>query len=137
MTQRHPDLFEVLIGQIGQDGKADVVLGKSLRVLPETELLKPVSTRAGLLATILQCDWCRLAERLWPHRLILQLVWLPLLLCGGGGMLFWASERTNDLSLSMSPHGAVAGKCRQHVLVAEVLRPSLVLLWRLADLAAE
>jgi hypothetical protein len=33
----------VLIGQIGQDGKADVVLGKSLRVLPETELLKPVS----------------------------------------------------------------------------------------------
>jgi hypothetical protein len=29
--------------EIGQDGKADIVLGKSLRVLPETELLKPVS----------------------------------------------------------------------------------------------
>ena len=43
MTQGHPDLSKVLIGQIGQDGKADVVLGKALRVLPETELLKPVS----------------------------------------------------------------------------------------------
>jgi hypothetical protein len=40
----------VLICQIGQDGKADVVLGKALRVLPKTELLKPVSDllpRAG------------------------------------------------------------------------------------------
>mgnify|MGYP007135469048 CR=1 FL=1 len=43
MTKRHPDLFKVLIGEIGQDGKADVVLGKALGVLPETELLKPVS----------------------------------------------------------------------------------------------
>jgi hypothetical protein len=33
----------VLIREIGQDGKADVVLGKARRVLPETELLKPVS----------------------------------------------------------------------------------------------
>ena len=40
MTQRrNANLFEVLIGQIGQDDKADVVLGKALRVLPETELL--------------------------------------------------------------------------------------------------
>jgi hypothetical protein len=30
MTERHPDLFEVLIREIGQDGKADVVLGKPL-----------------------------------------------------------------------------------------------------------
>jgi hypothetical protein len=42
MTERHPDLFKVLIGEIGQDGKADVVLGKALRVLSETELLKPL-----------------------------------------------------------------------------------------------
>jgi hypothetical protein len=41
MTQRHPDLFEVLISQIGQDGKADVVLGKALCILTETELLQP------------------------------------------------------------------------------------------------
>jgi hypothetical protein len=33
----------VLISQIGQDAKADVVFGKALRVLPETKLLKPVS----------------------------------------------------------------------------------------------
>jgi hypothetical protein len=32
-TERHPDLFEVLIREIGQDGKADVVLDKPLRVL--------------------------------------------------------------------------------------------------------
>jgi hypothetical protein len=43
MTQRNSDLFKVLIREIGQDGKADVVLGKALRVLPETELLMPVS----------------------------------------------------------------------------------------------
>ncbi len=42
MTQRHPDFFQVLICKVGQDGKADVVLGKARRVLPETELLKPV-----------------------------------------------------------------------------------------------
>jgi hypothetical protein len=33
----------VLIREIGQNGKADIVLGKALRVLSETELLKPVS----------------------------------------------------------------------------------------------
>jgi hypothetical protein len=32
-----------LIGQIRQDDKANVVFGKALRILPETELLKPVS----------------------------------------------------------------------------------------------
>jgi hypothetical protein len=37
------NLFEVLIGQIRQDDKANVVLGKPQRVLPEAELLKPVS----------------------------------------------------------------------------------------------
>jgi hypothetical protein len=37
MPERYPDLFEVVIGKIGKDGKADVVLGKALRVLPEIE----------------------------------------------------------------------------------------------------
>ena len=32
----------MLIREIGQDGKTDVVLGKALRVLSETELLKPL-----------------------------------------------------------------------------------------------
>jgi hypothetical protein len=38
-----PDLFKVLIGEVGQNGKADIVLGKALRLLSETDLLKPVS----------------------------------------------------------------------------------------------
>ena len=42
MTERHPDLFKVLIGEIGEDGKADVVFGKALRVLHETEPFEPV-----------------------------------------------------------------------------------------------
>src|SRR5215831_13793666 len=43
MTERRDaDFFEVLIGQIRQDDKGNVVLGKALRVLPETEFLKPV-----------------------------------------------------------------------------------------------
>ena len=42
MTERRDaNLFEVLICQIRQDDKADIVLGKALRVLPKTELLKP------------------------------------------------------------------------------------------------
>ena len=43
MTERHPNVLEVLIREIRQDGKADVVLGKALCVLSEAELLQPVS----------------------------------------------------------------------------------------------
>src|SRR5579863_6939873 len=44
MTERrNANLFEVLICQIRQNDKADVVLGKALRVLPEAELLQPLS----------------------------------------------------------------------------------------------
>jgi hypothetical protein len=43
MTERrNANLFEVLIGQIRQDDKTNVVPGKARRVLSETELLKPV-----------------------------------------------------------------------------------------------
>ncbi len=43
MTQRgHPEFFQVLVRQIGQDGKIDVVLAKALGVLAETELLEPL-----------------------------------------------------------------------------------------------
>ena len=42
MTERcDANLFEVLIGEIRQDDKTNVILGKALRVLSETELLKP------------------------------------------------------------------------------------------------
>jgi hypothetical protein len=44
MTKRgDPKFFQVLVCQMRQDTKIDVILGKALRVLPETELLKPVS----------------------------------------------------------------------------------------------
>jgi hypothetical protein len=44
MTERsNADLFEVLICQVRQDGKINVVLSKTLNVLPETELLQPVT----------------------------------------------------------------------------------------------
>jgi hypothetical protein len=43
MTERrNANLFEVLIGQIRQDEKANIVLGKPLRVLSETEPFEPV-----------------------------------------------------------------------------------------------
>ena len=34
MTERHPDVFKVLIREIGEDGKADVFLGKALAYCP-------------------------------------------------------------------------------------------------------
>src|SRR5271166_3069517 len=43
MTKRgNPKFFQVLVCQIRQDCKIDVILGKTLGVLPETERLKPV-----------------------------------------------------------------------------------------------
>jgi hypothetical protein len=42
MAQRHnADLFEVLICQISENGKIDIVFAEAVSVLPETELLKP------------------------------------------------------------------------------------------------
>src|SRR5262249_1802806 len=40
--RRNADLFKVLITQIRQDDKANIILGKSLSVLPETKLPQPV-----------------------------------------------------------------------------------------------
>jgi hypothetical protein len=42
MTERYSDLFELLAVRSDRTEKTDVVLGKALRVWPETELLKPV-----------------------------------------------------------------------------------------------
>ena len=42
MTERrNADLFEILISQIRQNGKGNVVLGKAVSVLRETKLLEP------------------------------------------------------------------------------------------------
>jgi len=53
------------------------------------------------------------------------------------GLLLGLTERTNDLGLPVPCNIAIARKCRQHVLVAEVLRPCLVVLRRLADPTAK
>jgi hypothetical protein len=37
------DVLEVLVSQVGERRNADPIFSKALRVLPETELLKPVS----------------------------------------------------------------------------------------------
>jgi hypothetical protein len=37
----------------------------------------------------------------------------------------------------VAAHVTIAAKRRQHVLMAEILRPGLILLWRLAFLSAE
>ena len=43
MAERlNADLFEVLISQIGKDGKINIVVGKTLRVLGHAELFEPV-----------------------------------------------------------------------------------------------
>ena len=43
MTKRgHAKLFKVLVCQIRQDAKVNVILGKALSVLPKAEFLKPV-----------------------------------------------------------------------------------------------
>ena len=44
MAQRgDAEFFQIGVGELREKSKIDVVLGKALRVLPETELLKPVS----------------------------------------------------------------------------------------------
>jgi hypothetical protein len=43
MTKRgNPKFFQVLVRQIRQDARIDVILSKALSVLPETELFEPV-----------------------------------------------------------------------------------------------
>jgi hypothetical protein len=66
MTERHPDLFKVLIGEIGQDGKADVVLGKALRVLSETELLEPLSDLLHYRSALGLSGFTRPHRRVYP-----------------------------------------------------------------------
>src|SRR5262249_9043559 len=45
MTKRQPNFFQGLVCKIGQDGKANVILGKALRVLPEAEYVEPARNR--------------------------------------------------------------------------------------------
>jgi hypothetical protein len=53
MTERHPDLFKVLIGEIGQDGKANVVLGSAGPARPSFkpvgDLLQPPAPEWGAI----------------------------------------------------------------------------------------
>src|SRR5271169_38605 len=45
MAKRHPQFSQVLVCQFRQDAKTNVILGKALSVLPETELFEPVRNR--------------------------------------------------------------------------------------------
>src|SRR5271170_4507229 len=56
-----PEFLEVLVRQIRQDAKANVVLGKALSVLPQTELLQPFCNRLHR---------GRPADLVWPDRAI-------------------------------------------------------------------
>src|SRR6516165_4683543 len=40
--RRDTNLFEILIGQVTQNLEVNIILGKALSVLPETELFEPV-----------------------------------------------------------------------------------------------
>src|SRR5262245_12244972 len=40
--RRDANLFEILVGQVTQNNEIDIILGKALSVLPETELFEPV-----------------------------------------------------------------------------------------------
>jgi len=40
--RRDTNLFEILIGQVLKNIEIDIILGKGLSVLPETELFEPV-----------------------------------------------------------------------------------------------
>jgi hypothetical protein len=42
MPERYADVLEVLIAQMAEYGNIDLILGKALGVLPETELFEPV-----------------------------------------------------------------------------------------------
>src|SRR5271156_5855074 len=42
MPQRNADVLEVLIAKMGEYGNINLILGKTLSVLPETELFQPV-----------------------------------------------------------------------------------------------
>jgi hypothetical protein len=45
MSERNADVLKVLIGQMAEYGDVDLVLGKALSVLTQTELLQPVGNR--------------------------------------------------------------------------------------------
>src|SRR5258708_1996122 len=42
MAERDTNFFEVVVGQIAQNARINVVLGKALRVLPQAKLLEPL-----------------------------------------------------------------------------------------------
>jgi hypothetical protein len=43
MPEQDADVLEVLIRQVGKCRNADPIFSKAFRILPKTELLKPVS----------------------------------------------------------------------------------------------
>ena len=44
MSERNPDVSEIMVRQMGKYGDVDFIVGKTLRVLSETKLPKPGGT---------------------------------------------------------------------------------------------
>ncbi len=57
-SERDPHVLQILIGQMGEFGYVNLILGKTLGVLPETELFEPVR---NLLHRGHQADFSSLA----------------------------------------------------------------------------
>ena len=76
MPEQHADILEVLIGQVGEDGKVNVVLGKALRVLGHAEFFEPVRNLlhcAAPSATVVRAFRAKISDerfdvncRAWP-----------------------------------------------------------------------
>ena len=52
MAERHPDILEVLIGEVAKHRHIDPVLGKALRVLGHAELFEPVRNLLHCVAAL-------------------------------------------------------------------------------------
>src|SRR5215471_21529724 len=59
MPERDSDFFQVLIGQIAENARINVIVGKTLRVLPEANCVEPVRNR-------LHCGQSTIL--VWPNR---------------------------------------------------------------------
>src|SRR5215475_14581299 len=59
MPERDSDFLEVLVGQIAENARINVVVGKTLRVLPEAKSAEPIRN-------LLHCGHRLL--RVWPKR---------------------------------------------------------------------
>ena len=56
MPERDSDFFEVLVSQIAENARINVVVGKTLSVLPEAKCIEPVRNRLHGGHRLFRCD---------------------------------------------------------------------------------